>query len=359
MWSTSRLLSRCFLYFSFSLAGMVWFAALDLAARPLQSPPTSSVGAFQQVAARARLSTVRVLVAGKQVSLGTVVATDGWILTKASTLRGAAEVQLPDGQQVPARLVGVHEPYDLALLHVAAHGLQPIRWRPSKEIAVGSWVVSVGPEAVPVAVGVISVGTRKLPPARPKPSPNSGYLGISLDTQAREARISEVLPGGGAAKAGLKANDIILAIAGKKVPDGDTLLRILNYLKPGEEVELKVKRGDQELSLRVKLGRRPLDRGEFQNRLGGELSERRSGFPRVLQHDGVLRPADCGGPLVDLQGRAVGLNICRAGRTESYAVPSEDLLRLLPDLKAGRYPPPAAAASPPAPSSRNIPKSKG
>ena len=61
---------------------------------------------------------------------------------------------------------------------------------------------------------------------------------------------------------------------------------------------------------------------EFQNSLGGPLSERRAGFPLAIQHDSVLQPTDCGGPIVDLDGKAVGLNIARAGRVESYALPA-------------------------------------
>ena len=75
-------------------------------------------------------------------------------------------------------------------------------------------------------------------------------------------------------------------------------------------------------------------RGDFQNALGSELSKRRSGFPTVLQHDTVVRPADCGGPLLDLDGRALGVNISRAGRTESYAIPSEVVASLVRELKA-------------------------
>jgi serine protease Do len=52
------------------------------------------------------------------------------------------------------------------------------------------------------------------------------------------------------------------------------------------------------------------------------LSERRGGFSLAIQHDSVLKPADCGGPIVDLDGKAVGLNIARAGRVESYALPA-------------------------------------
>src|SRR5262249_54405804 len=46
-----------------------------------------------------------------------------------------------------------------------------------------------------------------------------------------------------------------------------------------------------------------------------------------------------GGPLVDLDGKAVGINIARAGRVESFAVPSDTVLALLPDLKSGKLAP--------------------
>jgi len=58
------------------------------------------------------------------------------------------------------------------------------------------------------------------------------------------------------------------------------------------------------------------------NRLGTELSERAEGFQMALQHDTVLQPWQCGGPLVNLDGKAIGLNIARAGRTASYALPA-------------------------------------
>ena len=50
----------------------------------------------------------------------------------------------------------------------------------------------------------------------------------------------------------------------------------------------------------------------------------------------MLKPNECGGPLVDLDGRVIGLNIARAGRTETYAIPSEVILQLLPELLAAK-----------------------
>ena len=71
------------------------------------------------------------------------------------------------------------------------------------------------------------------------------------------------------------------------------------------------------------------------------MSKKRGGFPVILQHDTVIKPTDCGGPLVDLDGKAVGINIARAGRTESYAIPTEAVLGLIADLKSGKLAPKA------------------
>ena len=158
------------------------------------------------------------------------------------------------------------------------------------------------------------------------------------------AKVEQLTPGSPAEKAGLKVNDRILSVSGKTVEDGDALITLLQGYKPGDAVTLHVQRGEEELDLKATLGRRPAtaNRGETQNRMGSELSERRTGFPTILQHDTVLKPADCGGPLVDLDGRVIGINIARAGRTESYAVPSEVILPLLKDLKSGKLAPPPA-----------------
>ena len=59
-----------------------------------------------------------------------------------------------DGRELPARRVGAHEPYDLALLKVEATGLVPVVWRDTKETGAGKWVVTIGPAEEPVAIGV-------------------------------------------------------------------------------------------------------------------------------------------------------------------------------------------------------------
>ena len=118
--------------------------------------------------------------------------------------------------------------------------------------------------------------------------------------------------------------------------------------------------------LKATLQKRPTgdNRGELQNNMGSQLSARRSGYPMILTHDSVVKPADCGGPLVDLDGNVIGINISRAGRTESWVIPTEVIRELLADLKSGKLAPvvetaTAGTAEPMATSPRTSPSRNG
>lgn len=348
--------------------GSIALAAFALLLAAAQSAPAQSrrepaaeflrsnpqiLGTFRPVVAQASQSTVRVLCDGQETALGVVVGADGWVLTKANDLKGKLSCKLKDGRQLDARLVGVHEAHDLAMLKIEATGLRPVEWTDSKAAAVGHWVACVGPGADPVGVGVVSVGTRDLP-NRGKalisvPPSGAGYLGISLEPGDGGVRISQVMPNTAASKAGLKENDLITELAGKKVREPDQFLKAIQKFKSGETVTLKFWRDEAETELKVTLGKRPPNRGDIQNNMGSKLSSRITGYPTILQHDTVVQPNDCGGPIVDLDGKVIGLNICRAGRTESWAVPSEVILPVLADLKSGKLAPPAAKQDAPAP----------
>jgi len=299
--------------------------------------------AFRPAVARAAESTLRVQCDGEDRALGVAVSSDGFLLTQLHDLEGKITVKLHDGATREAKLVGAHKLYDLALLKIDAKGLKPVVWGDSNMVPVGSFVASAGPGVDPVAGGGISVAARAAKtPQRWAPSPNSGFLGIGLADEPNMAKVRSVEPSGAAAKAGLKINDVVLSISGKATPDGEALVRTVQRFKVGATIELKVKRGDEELVLKAKLGERPqnlTDRGEMQNVLGSKLSKLRGGHPNILQHDTVLQPTDCGCPLVDLDGNVVGLNICRPGRVETHAIPAEVVRTVLSELMAGKMPP--------------------
>ena len=66
---------------------------------------------------------------------------------------------------------------------------------------------------------------------------------------------------------------------------------------------------------------------------GGPLSGKRVDFPNALQHDLTIRPDECGGPIVNLDGQVVGVNVARGGRVKSYAITNKDLIEVIGSLK--------------------------
>ena len=94
--------------------------------------------------------------------------------------------------------------------------------------------------------------------------------------------------------------------------------------QPGDWVMLTVQRDQAILALQGALDLDPgveFERTEFLDGRAGRLSRRRTGFPAVIQHDIAVQPEECGGPLVDGNGRLVGVNIARRARESTLAIP--------------------------------------
>lgn len=315
---------------------------------PQKSTP-SFLATFKPVVEKVSKSTVRVLLDNKDIALGTVVTSDGGIITKASEIKaGALTVKTVDGKQYNAKLVASNETYDLGLLKIDADSLVPVSWALSKTAPVGNWIASAGASAEPVAVGVVSVAARTLPPpyGPPRvPTEQSGFLGVSLDPDGAGALIGSVTAGSAAEKAGIKAKDVIISIDKNDIINQESLINTLLGYRAGDTVKVLIEREGKRLELQAVLGKRPSElvpgkggkggsRGDLQNNMGSILSERRTGFPIILQHDAVVKHTDCGGPLVDLDGQVIGVNICRGGRTETHALPSETVVQVLQELLA-------------------------
>jgi len=77
---------------------------------------------------------------------GFIVSDDGYIVTNAHVIDSAANivVKLKDRRELDAKVIGVDESSDIALLKVEAKGLPAVTMGDSSELRVGQWVVAIG-----------------------------------------------------------------------------------------------------------------------------------------------------------------------------------------------------------------------
>ena len=296
--------------------------------------------ACRDAVAEAGHCVVRVKCDGKDAALGTIVGPEGWVLTKASELKGKITCHLRDQRELDARIVGVNPNFDLAMLKIDATDLPAISWSQQPPV-VGQWALTPGMGELPLSLGILSAPRRTIPPI-------PGVIGVNLTDAKNGIQVESVVDHGPAKKAGVKAKDIITQVNGKGVKKREELVAAVRRHKPGEKIKLTIRRGAKTQELAIELVKPDLPGFSMRNpldRMAVPLSNRSDDLPGVLQHDTVLKPEDCGGPLVDLNGKVVGVNIAHAGRTASYCLPSDELLPLMYDLMSGRLIPPEIKAA--------------
>lgn len=252
---------------------------------------------------------------GQGQGSGVIVSKDGYVLT-AGHVSGApgrdVTIVLPDGKTVKGKTLGMNRIADSGLIKITEErdwpfaemgdsaGLQKGQWC----VAVGhpggyktgrSPVVRVGRVVEPRksfiqtdcplvggdsggplfdmhgrVIGIhsringpitsnhhVPVNTYKDEWERLKdPTIGEAYLGVEVDTEAKECKVAKVLPGAAADKAGLKADDVILTFDGQKVAAPTDLRPLVLKKKPNDEVAIEVRRGEETLTLKAKLLKR-------------------------------------------------------------------------------------------------------
>lgn len=314
----------------------------------IQSQDESFNQVLETTLDQAAKSTVRIW--GKPVrsrkatmlAYGLVVGKGTQVLTKWSEIErfeNTLHVQAGGGESFKAEVAGVFTDEDLVLLNIA---IPADAGRVIKDVLVpakfsestwnyGQFVSAPQPDGKLGGFGVVSVLERNLRET------DRAHLGIMADPDFRGkgVKIAVVQPEHGAAEAGIQSGDVILDMDGREISGLQELRNALTNKQPGDKVKLKIETAGKERSVEVLLTNRPIygelspNRLNQMERMGGEPNLVNSGFSRVVQSDMKIQSNQVGGPVVDLQGKIIGVTLARADRTKTYLMSGSAVADLL------------------------------
>lgn len=272
----------------------------------------------QQLVKKVSAAVVGVRIGAGQGS-GVIISEDGYVLT-AAHVSGAPNrnvtLIMPDGRKVRGKTLGYNKRVDGGLIKIEEKGKWPhIEMGTSTDLKRGDWCVAIGHPGgyrtgrTPVVrlgrvldnfqnlirtdctlVGgdsggplfdmtgkVIGIHSRigpsisynihvpvdtykqdwdRLVMGEELPSSTRPYLGVQGDPDSKVCKILMVYPDSPAAAAGLKENDVVLSFDGTKIGTFEDLVNQVSRRRPGQSVNLEVRRGDETITLNLKIGKR-------------------------------------------------------------------------------------------------------
>jgi len=306
-------------------------------------------------------------------SLGSGVIVDsakGYVLTNAHVVKGAEEVTvtLMDDREFKAKVVGVDDDTDIAVLKINADKLSAINLGDSDQLQVGDFVVAIGnpfglhqtvTSGIVSALGRSGIGnpdqfedfiqtdasinpgnsggalvdmagrlvgintailsqsggnigigfaipvniTKQVMEQIIKYGKiNRGRLGVIVQNLTPDLAkalklnltqgvvITKVQPGTPAAKAGLKAGDVIVGVNGRKVESYRDLRNTIGLLRVGDALTLEVVRNGNRETIRTSVGAAPQEQAQVKQDLnprlaGAVFAERGAGRPGIVVKD--------------------------------------------------------------------------
>jgi len=253
----------------------------------------------------------------QQQSLGSgvVVTSDGYILTNNHVVQdpsASIKVALPGREEVPAKVIGVDELTDLAVVKIDAQGLTTLPWADSDKVRIAEWVLAIGNPFQfnqTVTLGIISAIGRQsaqlgtygqmiqtdaaINPMIYSRTGGSEGLGFAIPANLAQRIMKELIANGAvnwgtlldveygdipvntrvargygitadsvvmisglsrtapAARAGLQVDDVVLTFNGKPVADAGQFQRLLADAAPGSKAELELFRNLKRVKITV------------------------------------------------------------------------------------------------------------
>jgi serine protease Do len=244
------------------------------------------------------------------------------LLVSKSSMTGAEPmIQLGNGKVVAATVLARDKENDLVLLQPAVNIKGGI---PVKELAAdtllslipGKFLLSPQPDS-PAVESALGMGSIALPK-----NANMAFLGAAIAYGDGPLKITRVMDASPASKCDLQVGDEVLCINQAPMTKAEDYGNQLIKYWPGDTITIRVNHQGNQLDKTVILGDRPKQIAnhpvEF---FAGGKSSRRDGFKSVFTHDGKLIPAMCGGPVFDIDGHFLGINVARFSRATVLVLP--------------------------------------
>ncbi len=161
--------------------------------------------AFRDSVGNSWKSTVQIFNENRQVALGAIVHSGGWIVSKSSEVPDRCDVKLFDGTKAIGSTVLRKVDLDLAILKIERDGLQPVVLNPKIDVPLGGWLVSTNNRSTPLNVGVLRVSQSVM---YPPSALFSGCVWGEAPEGEKGALIESVVAGGGADRAGVQVGTL-------------------------------------------------------------------------------------------------------------------------------------------------------
>jgi serine protease Do len=329
--------------------------------RPTYQGPFTPADDLRSAGLEAALCRVVVRDGVTEVAQGLAVDPDGWVVTKRTLVDGRADLNCrlfwtANGEViVTAKVAALSAEHDLALLRldpaevrkINPKGLIMPKWGEAQP-RVGQLVAragdllrfavvaaATGKEDVPYPdVAQLPLHVEEGPKREPVVFPEKMNISAELDPFRRLFRKGDVVTHlNGTPTPTFKAfveayMKQTYAVGADGKPD---INRPAKGSFAGEPVVVTVLRGGKPVQVRA---------AKVHSAISGPLfwfqaprSLRRDGFPAVFAHDGWVKPEECGGPVLDWEGRVVGLNIARADDARTLAIPTDVLRKVVAELR--------------------------
>ncbi|MCH2161689.1 MAG: trypsin-like peptidase domain-containing protein [Phycisphaerales bacterium] len=280
-------------------------------------------------------SIVQIFSEDRLVAHGTIVD-DELVLTKASLFARETDDPLiltnDDRRFNTVTPLAVDPELDLILLEVIGLEAPQLMWAEPPADA-GSIVVVPRMDGTVRSMGIVCRDEDTME-STPEIKP---FVGVGFRTSSRPPglTITSVVASSPAAHAGLERGDIMREIDRHPIPDRNSLRKTLDLYGIGDLVTLEIDRNGESKDIPLRLGLRPATEIRWtpgNTSLG--TNRHSTGYGRVLLTDAVIDPHQVGLPIMDLDGRPIGMVIARRGRTTTVLLPSDRVRNALKELRA-------------------------